>query len=104
MFKKGHKLSVGNKGGRPKAGRTALVEKMREALVKRVHGGINKILDAQLDAATGLYYEEIGVGGKKRIYQREPDQQAAKLLIEQTIGKPKEQVEHSGNVTLIVDE
>lgn len=94
-----------NKGGRPKGSfsnstKTAML--MREQLVKKVNKELKPILQAQSDAAKGIVVEKIVTldDGKKapRYYRKEPDINAGKYLIDQALGKPKESIEHSGEV------
>ena len=91
-----------HKGGRPKGGKashTLKAEQAREYFVQRVVSEMNPIITAQLEAAKGLYYET----ADKKIYQREPDIQASKYLVDQTIGRPKETVEMQGDIILKID-
>ena len=78
--------------GRKKAPHTLAAEKAREYVITRVTSELDPIVTGQIEAAKGLWYEDIK-DGKKRIYQQKPDIVAAKNLLDQTIGKAKETVE-----------
>ena len=90
--------------GRPKgsvSSTTLQSQRMREELVKRVRKELKPILRAQIDAAKGLAIEkQIKIGNKivPRYYIEKPDIAAGKYLVEQSIGRPKEQIEHSGEI------
>ncbi len=82
--------------GRPKGskgGHTLLAEQARARLIERVHSELDPILTAQIDAAQGLYYEDVTPDGKKRIYKQKPDVNAAKYLLDQTAGKARENLD-----------
>ncbi len=83
-------------------------------LIKRVGKHYPEILESMAEAAKGIYREEFvdiidPVTGRKtgmkkiKIYQEEPDTRAAEYLINQIAGKPKESVEHTGQVSLTMD-
>src|SRR3990167_7317966 len=90
--------------GRPKgsvSSTTLQSQRMREELEKRVRKELKPILRAQIDAAKGLAIEkQIKIGNKivPRYYIEKPDIAAGKYLVEQSIGRPKEQIEHSGEI------
>ena len=52
-----------------------------------------------IDNAKGLYYET----KEGKIYQREPDITAGKILLDQTIGKAKETMELQTEIKLKID-
>lgn len=94
MFTKGHRLSVGNKGGRPKGTNAVKAELMRKILVDEVKKEFKPIIRGQIDLAKGIVVEKtetLSSGEKvKRYYKEKPDITAASKLVEQAIGKPKE--------------
>lgn len=88
------KLGGWRKGaGRKKATHTLAAEKAREFLVNKIAGELDPILTAQIESAKGLYYEEVSGDGTKKIWQREPDVNAGKYLLDQAVGKAKESVD-----------
>jgi hypothetical protein len=93
----------GKKGGRPKARHTLQAEQARAYVISRVVNDLLPIMDAQIDAAKGLWYEEITKEGKRRIYKAKPDIFAGKNLLDQVIGKAKETVEVQGDIILKLD-
>lgn len=90
-----------NKGGRPRASHTILSEKMRGRFIKIVNKNFNPIMDSMMDLATGLPVREIVTIGKKtypRFYVKNPDTNAAKYVLDQSLGRAKESIEHSGGI------
>jgi len=70
---------------------------MRAFIVKKVAEHLTPLLEAQLDLALGVRVQDYD-GGK--VYNRVPDGNAIQYLLNQSIGKPKESVEHSGKLTI----
>lgn len=62
----------------------------REKTQIRVNKKLDKLLDAQIDAATGLYY--VTADGK-HVYKKAPETSTGQYLLNQLIGKPKESIE-----------
>ncbi len=62
----------------------------RERTQVRVAKKLEKLLDAQIDAATGLHY--VTKDGK-HVYTKIPDTPTGQYLLNQLIGKPKESIE-----------
>lgn len=62
----------------------------RERTQLRVTKKLEKLLDAQIDLATGLYY--VTADGK-HVYKQKPDGGRGEYLLNQLIGKPKESIE-----------
>lgn len=98
------------KKGRPKGsiGKNNYVYmKLRESLQKKVSKEWKEILQGQIDLAKGVVIKkQVQLSNGKMVdkyYQERPDIQAGKLLMDQTIGKPKEQIEHSGSIKSIVE-
>ena len=74
---------------------------IREQMIKLFKPRAKKLFMALYDAAIGLSVEELDDDGEVvRVYSKAPDVNAAKLLFEQTIGKPKEQIEHTGGLSV----
>lgn len=100
----------GKPPGRPKGSvntSTRIGIQMRELLAKRVRREFKPILDAQIDLAKGiLVKKKVTLPNGKTYdsyYEKKPEHEPAKYLVDQTIGKPKEIVEHSGEVKSIVE-
>lgn len=89
-----------NGGARPNSGpvkgtmyRPALEkEALRKVIYTFVEKNSDGILEAMLDKAVGIQLKE---EGQARAYKQAPDPQAAKLLLEYAIGKPKESIDHT---------
>lgn len=98
-------------GGRPKSKERILkehrairVEKAREYVVQKVVRDMRDILEAQIEAAKGLYVMETNENGEVvRRYRKEPDFKVGEYLLNQSIGKPKEVVEQQGEIKLKID-
>jgi len=99
--------TTNHKGGRPKSNATILAQKMRLELVKRVKKEFKPLVDAQIDAAKGFYEKRVvklpGGHTIDKYYLIKPDVSAAKNLIDQAIGKPKDSIELSGEVKTITE-
>lgn len=93
----------GKKGGRPIASATLITQKMRELMAQRVEARFGPIIDAQIDAAIGIVSEKFDRKTGELYYVEEgPSTNAAKFITEQVLGRPKETVEHSGEVKGLV--
>lgn len=104
MPKGGARPNTGPKKG-SKHKKTLEVEAAREYIKRRVFEELEPLTTAQLDLAKGHLVQEQTISGK-RIYLKSPDKGAAEMLLNQTIGKPKETVEHQGELKiteLIID-
>jgi hypothetical protein len=78
-------------GGRPVSDATLKAQQIRERLVKRFEEKADLYFDALERAAFGSN-------------RARPNVEAAKIMLEQVIGKPKQQIEGSGpNGELLVD-
>lgn len=98
----GKRANSGTKKG-SKHKKTIEQEEARKILRDLVFAELRPIVMAQIDAAKGLYVEEIDKFGKVRRYQKEPDKQAAQLLIEHAMGRPPNSLQlPPGNGELIV--
>ena len=99
---------AGNGGKRPGAGRkkgcvaahTLEASKMREYLIERVRQEMDALLEAKFALAKGHYF----LGDDGKVYTKSPDSNSIQYLLNQSIGKPKETVEHSGSLEFIFDE
>ena len=90
-FQQGNRL-----GGRRKAEKTIEAEKAREFVINKVAANLRPLLDAKLDLALGhKVLKKIG-DGTEFVYTESPDGNAIQYLLNQTIGKPKETIEHQG--------
>lgn len=93
-------------GARPNSGpkkgskhkKTIEQELLRERLMRKVGEKWDDLIEAQIDKAKGIKLEAISKDGE--IYYKDPgpDTFAFKTISEQTIGKPKESIEHSGEI------
>ncbi len=91
-------------GARPNSGPTKgtkykpTIEKemMRERLKELVAKHWDGLIESQIDKAKGIKIEALSRDGE--IYYKDPgpDTFAAKILIEHSVGKPKEQIEMTG--------
>lgn len=83
--------------GRKKAQHTIATEKMREFLVNKIAEEMEPILQAQIDAAKGISFEEVDKDGNRiNVYKKLPDTKAGEYLLNQGVGKPKETTELTG--------
>lgn len=71
----------------------------RERIVARINAKRDKLIDAQIDVATGLYYV---ANDGKHVYTKAPNAGVGEYLLNQLIGKPKESIEVT-SLTLNVD-
>lgn len=104
--------AAGKKGGRPKGSvslSTRLQMEMKEALFKHVNKYFVPLLEANTDLALGtlhadnpVFDETTGKMIRAKIYKKDPDGGAIRYMFDQTIGKAKETVEHTGNITGIL--
>lgn len=72
----------------------------REHVLKKIFLKKDKILDAKIDAATGMHM--IMADGNKT-YTKAPDQAAGEYLLNQLIGKPVESLEVKQVTKLLID-
>ena len=89
------------RGNKPKTVRTLAADKIRDKIAQALADNIDEILKAQIDAAKGISIQTTEApNGVTTVYGK-PDIQAAKGLIEQAIGRPKETIEHKGNLGIV---
>ena len=95
-------FQLGNKV-RKKAPHTIAAAKAREFVIKKVNENLEPLLNAKLDLALGHKKLHITPTGEEEVYTESPDGNAIQYLLNQDIGKPKETVEHQGDITLKID-
>ena len=88
---------------------SALPDALRGDLHARIQFEKQNIIDGLLDLAKGAWYQEThfdkeGKPYVARIYQKLPDKEVAQYLLNQVIGKPKENIAIQGRVNFIMDE
>lgn len=88
---------------------TALPDKMRGDLHARIELEQQNLIDALIDLAKGVWFEQSSFNHKgehipTKIYQKLPDKEVAQYLLNQVIGKPKENIAVQGRVNFIMDE
>ena len=88
---------------------------MREKLTDVVDKDFEQIVEAQAELAKGLWIKEYvkdkegniisdELGNPKvKVYQQKPDKDAGQYLLNQVIGKPKENMVVAGKVNFILD-
>lgn len=87
-----------NGGARPGAGRKPKDEKFKQPIAKaekKIADKLPWLIDQAMELATGVMVQEWGKDGP-RIYQRPPDINAIKYLVDRIMGKPTERKEVSG--------
>ena len=89
--------------GRPVLSHTLITQQMRKVLVETLEKRFKPMIDAQLDSAIGVTTEKFDRKSGQLYYVEEsPNTGAAKFLTEQLLGRPKESIEHSGEVKGLV--
>jgi len=89
--------------GRPVLTKTLITQRLKDLLAKRVEARFGPMIDAQLDSAIGIMLQKSDRKTGNLYYQDEaPSTNAAKFLTEQLLGRPKESIEHSGEVKGLV--
>lgn len=71
----------------------------RDHILRKIFAKKDKLIDAQIDAATGLYTIIDG----KRQYQKAPDRAVGEYLLNQLIGRPTESLEIKQVTKILVD-
>jgi len=82
---------------------------LRGDLHTRIEFEKQNIIDGLLDLAKGAWFQETHIDKEgnpytARIYQKLPDKEVAQYLLNQVIGKPKENIAVQGRVNFIMDE
>lgn len=80
--------------GRKKANHTIASEKAREYLITSIVEHLAPIVSAQIESAVGISY----VGKQGKIYTKLPDTRVGEYLLNQIVGKAKENIETGGDV------
>ena len=80
--------------GRPKLGKTLQATLIREQFMGWMVPIAREVFDALVDSAIGAKV----VSDDGSVYSKAPDIAATRLLFEYTLGKPKEQIEHTGGI------
>ena len=88
---------------------TALPDALRGDLHTRIEYEKQEIIDSLMDLAKGIWYaqqafKDDGTPYTLKIYKKLPDKEVAQYLLNQVIGKPKENVAIQGRVNFIMDE
>lgn len=86
---------------KPKTTRTLQAEYIRNKIAERLAQEIEPILEAQIQAAKGTSIQITETPQGVSTVTGRVDVTAAKSLFEQVLGRPKETVEHKGNVGLV---
>lgn len=89
--------------GRPKGRKnnvTLQTEEARALLREMILDELEPIARAQLDLAQGIWIEDVERG---RVYRQKPDKAAAELLLAHAIGKPKDIMEHQGDIQIVLN-
>ena len=88
------------KGGyRPGAGRkkgfnAIKAEQARAYVIERITKELDSIITAQIEAAKGMYIEEVDEKGERiRVFKKEPNLRTGEFLLNQNIGRSKETIE-----------
>jgi hypothetical protein len=90
------------KRGRPVATKTLLTQMMRERIAQKIAEKLDPIIDAQISAAIGnLVLTRTDFKGRKSVSELAPDTNAARLLFEHSIGKPKETIQYQGAIGIV---
>lgn len=90
---------AGTGGARPGAGRPQKREKHAGPIAraeKRIADRLPEVVDRLLELANGVTVQETTPEGEERIYERPPDREAAKYLLDRIMGKPMQRQEHTG--------
>ncbi len=94
----------GKRGGRPLGTlnpETIKRNEMRQKMLARIEQEFNPLMDAALDLAKGIVVYVPGKDGKKsKVYEREPNTDMVKYLLDQSAGKALTSVEMSGGLSI----
>ena len=86
--------------GAPISSRTLETQKMRELMIKSLKPRAKEMFNSLIESAIGVRVIKEDSNGEEFVYSKAPDVGAARLLLEYTLGKPKDQVEHIGGMSL----
>lgn len=92
--------------GRPISTSTKLSGLIKARMLEKLYAKIDPVIDAQIEAAAGrikLTNLTTDASGRESISisEQAPSTPAAKLLFENTIGKPKDTIEHKGGMGIV---
>lgn len=95
-----------NGGWRPNIGpvprKKMFAEKFNAILEKSVASRMKEMVDAQMDAAIGTKSEKYNAKDNSYYYvDNAPSTQAFNALTDRALGKPKEKIEHVGNIGIL---
>lgn len=76
------------------------IDNSRGVVLEKIYKHKDEIIKAQIEAAKGFYF--LSADGKT-VYQKKPDLGAGEYLMNQLIGKPKEQIEMKAAIKLLLD-
>lgn len=89
----GKRKGAGKKKGY-RAPHTIEAAKAREYLIGRITNELEPITTAQIEAAKGMWIDDLDPNGNRiRVYQKPPDLKAGEYLLNQGAGKPKESLD-----------
>lgn len=94
-------------GSRPNSGKKPVlsskyVQRMRQLMARKLDKELDEILTAQIDLAKGVATsEKVTKDGDVVEVRESPDTNAARLLFEFTLGKPKETIQHTGGIGIL---
>ena len=83
-------------GARPGAGRKPQPDKFKIPIAKaeqKIADKLPWLIDQAMELAEGVVIQEADKDGSPRIYQRPPDMNAIKYLVDRIMGKPTERRE-----------
>ena len=83
-------------GARPGAGRKPKPDKFKIPIAKaeqKIADKLPWLIDQAMELAEGVVIQEADKDGSPRIYQRPPDMNAIKYLVDRIMGKPTERRE-----------
>ncbi len=92
--------------GRPISTTTKITALIKARIAERLYAKIDPVIDAMIETASGrtklttLVTDE---KGNERITVQDtiPNSAAARLLLEHTVGKPKDTIEHKGAIGIV---
>ena len=85
---------------RDKPSHTGHTKDARQSILKKIYKHKDALIQGQIESAKGLWYDDPEKG---IVYQRKPNTGVGEYLLNQLIGKPKENVEVIGEVELKID-
>jgi len=89
--------------GRKKEQRTIEKEKSREFLINRIAKDLEPIVTAQIEAAKGMYVQNMVGSIYVKVYRKLPVLSTGEYLLDQAAGKPVETMKVEEDVKLKID-